>query len=119
MANPLAAIFEWKRILKKEGVLLLILPKKEANFDHRRPDTTTQHLIDDYNNRTNEDDKTHLNEILQMHDLRRDPQAKSYENFKKRCNDNVINRCMHHHVFNLGFIEGGCYILWIKSIIPI
>lgn len=105
MANPLAAIFEWKRILKKDGALLLILPKKEANFDHKRPFTTIEHLISDYNNKTNEDDMTHLDEILKLHDLKRDPQAKSYNNFVARCNDNIRNRCMHHHVFNQNLLK--------------
>jgi SAM-dependent methyltransferase len=100
MANPIAAIFEWKRILKDGGVILLILPNKKVNFDHRRPFTTIEHLINDYYNKAGEDDMTHLNEILQMHDLRRDPQAGTFENFTARCKDNFKNRCMHHHVFS-------------------
>ena len=105
MANPIKAIFEWKRILKKDGVMLLVLPNKEVNFDHKRPFTTIEHLINDYNNKTSEDDMTHLNEILQLHDLRRDPQAKPYKNFVVRCNDNSKNRCMHHHVFNQNVLK--------------
>ena len=100
MANPIAAIFEWKRILKRHGVMLLILPNKKVNFDHRRPFTTIEHLIDDYNNKLGEDDMTHLNEILKLHDLKRDPQARPYKNFVERCNNNIENRCMHHHVFS-------------------
>ena len=105
IANPLAAIFEWKRVLKDKGVMLLILPNKKVNFDHRRSFTTREHLINDYNNKTSEDDMTHLNEILKLHDLRRDPQAKSYKNFATRCNDNLKNRCMHHHVFNQNLLK--------------
>lgn len=100
MANPLAAVFEWKRILKDEGVLLLVLPSKKVNFDHERPYTTKEHLINDYNNKTAEDDMTHLNEILKLHDLSRDPQSKSYDNFVMRSHDNFKNRCIHHHVFD-------------------
>jgi SAM-dependent methyltransferase len=100
MANPLKAIFEWKRILKKDGVMLLVLPNKEANFDHKRPYTSIEHLINDYNSKTTEEDTTHLNEILKLHDLRRDPQAGSFDNFVTRCNNNIKNRCMHHHVFS-------------------
>jgi hypothetical protein len=105
MANSLAAIFEWKRVLKDQGVILLILPNKEVNFDHRRPFTTIEHLINDYNNKTGEDDMTHLNEILKLHDLKRDPQAKNYEHFILRCSDNIKNRCMHHHVFSQNLLK--------------
>lgn len=100
MANPIAAIFEWKRILKDRGVMLLVLPNNKVNFDRRRPFTTIEHLIDDYNNKTSENDTTHLNEILKLHDLKRDPQARPYNSFVERCNNNIINRCMHHHVFS-------------------
>lgn len=104
-ANPIKAIFEWKRILKDDGVLLLVLPNKEANFDHRRPYTSIEHLVSDYNNNTKEDDMTHLQEILQLHDLKRDPQSKSYENFAQRSNLNFENRCLHHHVFNQNLLK--------------
>ena len=85
--------------------VVMILPKKEANFDHQRPFTTIEHIINDYNNKTGEDDMTHLTEVLKMHDLKRDPQAKSYENFVGRCNDNINNRCMHHHVFSQDLLK--------------
>jgi SAM-dependent methyltransferase len=105
MANPLVAVFEWKRILKERGLMLLILPNKEANFDHRRPYTTMQHLMDDYNNKTGENDMTHKNEILELHHLRRDPNAKTYQYFVSRCNNNFENRCMHHHVFSQNLLK--------------
>ena len=75
MANPLKAIFEWKRVLKKDGAMLLVLPNKHANFDHARPYTSMEHIVSDYNDKVGEDDMTHLTEILKLHDLRRDPQA--------------------------------------------
>ena len=34
IANPIATIFEWKRVLNNEGVMLLVLPNKVSNFDH-------------------------------------------------------------------------------------
>ncbi len=100
MANPLAAIFEWKRILKNEGAMLLILPNKEANFDHRRPYTSIEHLIMDFENNIGEDDMTHIDEVLQLHDLRRDPQGQPEKFFIDRSKDNLRNRCLHHHVFS-------------------
>lgn len=116
MANPLAAIFEWKRILKEKGLILLVLPNKKANFDHLRPYTSLEHLISDYKNNTGEDDTTHLNEILQLHDLHRDPQAKSYENFKSRCYNNFENRCLHHHVFNQDLLKSAIEFCGLETI---
>ena len=100
IANPIATLYTWKRILKEKGSLLLILPNKTANFDHRRPYTLMQHLIKDYKNNTEENDLTHLEEIIELHDLSRDPKARPFEKFEDRCENNFTNRCLHHHVFN-------------------
>jgi predicted SAM-dependent methyltransferase len=100
IANPIKALEEWKRILTSKGYLILILPCKEGNFDHKRSDTTLEHLMDDFLKGTKEDDLTHLEEILRLHDLSRDSWAGSFENFKSRAIDNVNNRSLHHHVFN-------------------
>ena len=100
IANPIKALFEWVRVLKDEGVLVIILPHKDGTFDHRRKITSLSHIIDDYNNDTKENDLTHLSEILELHDLKQDPEAGSLNQFKKRSLDNFKNRCLHHHVFN-------------------
>ena len=36
IANPLKAVTEWKRIIKKNGVILLVLPDKRFTFDKKR-----------------------------------------------------------------------------------
>ena len=33
IANPIAAVMEWKRVIKPGGAILLVLPNKQANFD--------------------------------------------------------------------------------------
>ena len=45
-------------------------------------------------------DLTHLQEILELHDLNMDPGAGSFEEFKERSMNNVENRCLHQHVFD-------------------
>jgi SAM-dependent methyltransferase len=100
IANPLRALAEWKRVLKDGGVLLLILPHKHGTFDWRRPTTPLAHLIEDYENGVGEEDMTHFPEILELHDLSRDPAAGTKEQFRQRCLDNYGNRAMHHHVFD-------------------
>lgn len=100
IANPIKALQEWKRVLKTDGYLILLVPHKDGTFDHQRPITTIEHLIDDYKNNISEDDLTHLEEILQLHDFSKDSGAGSYENFKSRSENNIHNRALHHHVFN-------------------
>jgi SAM-dependent methyltransferase len=100
IANPLKAISEWKRILKDNGLMLLIIPHKDKTFDHDRPITSLSHLIEDMKNDVQEDDLTHLPEILELHDLKRDPDAGDFTSFKNRSKENYLNRCLHHHVFD-------------------
>ena len=100
IANPIKAIVEWKRVMNDQGILLLILPRKESNFDHRRTVTKIDHLVKDYQSNMAEKDLTHLDEILKLHDLSRDPQAGSFEQFKKRSLNNLENRGLHHHVYD-------------------
>jgi len=105
IANPLKALSEWLRVLKKGGVLLLLLPDKNYTFDHNRPYTTFAHLLEDYQQGTTEHDMTHLEEILSLHDLSMDPPAGNPDQFKKRSLDNYTNRCLHQHVFDLNLLE--------------
>ncbi len=108
IANPLKAIQNWLTLLKEEGTIVLILPRKESNFDHQRPITSMDHLIEDFQKNTGEDDLTHFEEILQLHDLKLDPLAGNFENFKQRGLDNYNNRCLHHHVFDLELLDKIC-----------
>ncbi|MFC0875932.1 methyltransferase domain-containing protein [Saccharicrinis sp. FJH2] len=105
VANPLKAIKEWLRVMKKDGLLLLVLPNKDYCFDHNRPITKFSHMLDDYENNTGEDDLTHLDEILKLHDLKMDKPAGSFEEFKERSLKNFENRALHHHVFNIEVLK--------------
>lgn len=99
-ANPVKALVEWKRVLRPGGALILVLPFYRRTFDHRRTPTPVAHMMDDFQRNIGEDDLTHLSEILEKHDLARDPQAGTLENFQQRSRDNFNNRCLHHHVFD-------------------
>ncbi|MGB5554803.1 MAG: methyltransferase domain-containing protein [Flavobacteriaceae bacterium] len=104
VANPMKAVEEWARVVKKGGLLLLALPNKTYNFDHKRPVTKFTHVLEDYKNGMGEDDMTHLDEILKLHDLALDPPAGTLEQFKARSLKNHENRALHHHVFDVGLL---------------
>jgi SAM-dependent methyltransferase len=104
IANPLKALTEWVRVIRPGGHLLLIVPNKTENFDHRRPDTRFEHLLEDFQSEIDEHDMTHLDEILALHDLSRDSEAGDIEQFRARSLRNFENRCLHHHVFNMPLV---------------
>jgi ubiquinone/menaquinone biosynthesis C-methylase UbiE len=100
LANPLRALEEWKRVLVPDGIVAIVVPHKSVTFDHRRPFTTFEHIEEDYLQNRSEDDLAHLDEILNMHDLKLDPLAGSFAEFRERCFGNASVRAMHHHVFS-------------------
>ncbi len=101
-ANPIKALYEWRRVLKNDGWLALVLPHKVGTFDCRRMVTEFEHLLKDYRNHVTEDDRTHFCEILEKHDLLLDPGQKSRADFEKWIHDNAVTRGAHHHVFDPG-----------------
>jgi len=105
IANPFKALTEWLRVIKKGGILFLVLPNNRNNFDHNRSIITLDHLMEDFENKVTEADLTHLDEILALHDLSLDPLAGDFENFKNRSMNNFENRCLHQHVFDMTLLE--------------
>jgi len=99
-ANPVKALKEWQRIARPGGALVLVLPNYLGTFDHRRKLTLVAHMLEDFDRNTQEDDLTHLPEILRDHDLSEDPGAGTLEEFRERSLNNFQNRCLHHHVFD-------------------
>jgi hypothetical protein len=57
-------------------------------------------MFSDYEQGVGEDDLTHLPEILEKHDLSKDPGSTDVESFRIRSLKNIENRCLHHHVFD-------------------
>lgn len=100
LANPLQGLLEWIRVLKENGLLVLVVPHKDGTFDHRRPVTSMAHMIQDFDMQMQEDDLTHLDEILRLHDLRMDYRAGDFQTFRERSMRNIENRCLHQHVFD-------------------
>lgn len=105
IADPLKAVYEWKRIFRRNELMIIAVPCKEFTFDHKMDVVSLSNLIEDYENDIGEDDLTHLPEILELHDLERDKEAGMYEDFRTRSYRNYENRCLHHHVFDNTVLE--------------
>lgn len=117
IANPLMAINNWNVPLKQNGTMVLILPRKNLNFDYRSSVATLDYLLSDYKNNITEHDLTHFDEIIQRHDLKLDSPAAFLKDLKKRSVYNYSNRCIHHHVYNLQLLDQICSYLKPKIIV--
>jgi SAM-dependent methyltransferase len=98
LANPIKGLKEWQRVVKPGGHMVIVLPHYARTFDHRRAPTTLEHMVDDYERDTGEDDLTHVEEVFQAHrlnDLSR-PDAE----LRDLLLNNFSHRMMHHHVFD-------------------
>ena len=121
VANPLKAVKEWMRVVRPGGHLLLVLPRRESNFDRNREVTRFEHLLKDLEEDVDEHDLTHLPEILEFHDYSMDPPllrrlmsfvtlrgfgpAMNRETMEARGRSNFENRGLHHHVFDQELIK--------------
>lgn len=101
-ANPLATLREWRRVCREGGAMVLVLPHRDAAFDRFRPITTLEHLLEDDDRGTTEDDRTHVEEVRRLHDRRLDHGFVSEADFARRLDDNFSTRSLHHHVFDVG-----------------
>jgi len=119
IANPLKAMEQWISKLKINGILVIVAPRKESNFDHKRNIVKIGHLLDDYNQDIDECDLTHLDDILQLHDFERDYPSSllTFSQFKERCLKNFEHRWMHHHCFDLKVLEQMCNYFDLKVIL--
>lgn len=99
VANCLAALREWRRVVVPSGPLLIVLPHRDFTFDHRRAPTPIEHFLADDAACVDESDLTHVREVLALHDARHDFFAGSREDFERRCWANEEHRAIHHHVF--------------------
>ncbi len=104
IANPIKALLEWKRVLKNEGYILIILPSHKHTFDRNRILTELNHLILDYKNDTKENDDTHFDEIIRLHDVEIDTTVSSFDEHVRRTLDNFSSRIVHHHTFDMNLL---------------
>jgi SAM-dependent methyltransferase len=123
VANPIKALHEWQRVTKPGGAVIVILPHRDGTFDHRRPITTLEHIRADHRNNVAEDDRTHVEEILRLHDVARDPGVRDFAEFKQRSEENLRYRALHHHVFNTALAvdlvaDSGLRVIAAEAVLP-
>lgn len=94
-ANPIKALTEIYRILKEGGTLVWM----QSNQDQDREVTTIEHLIYDHLGNMSEQDSTHAQEVLGYY------RGDNKLAFKQAVDDNLHQRIMHHHVFDLELME--------------
>jgi len=123
LANPLGALERWREVVREEGLLTLVLPHRDATFDHRRPVTPIEHLREDHRRATPESDLSHVEEVLALHDYSRSPEVPGREEFERRCLDNARVRALHHHVFTTRSVAALCEaaglrVLMLRAVLP-
>ena len=57
IANPIRALKEWHRVVRPGGAGIFVVPHLNFTFDHHRPLTTLQHMLDDFAQSTTDDDQ--------------------------------------------------------------
>jgi SAM-dependent methyltransferase len=99
IANPLRALRAWRRVTRPGGYLLVVAPHMSGTFDHRRPLTPLSHIIEDFERSVGEDDLTHLEEVIELHDHSLDATSRDRAAWLQRHKENVNSRVLHHHTF--------------------
>lgn len=113
LANPIAAIEQWLRVLRPGGHLYLVTPDKRETFDRHRVRTTVEHLILDYLRPSAERDYEHfLDYAIHVNHKRgeaalREAERLIYEGYS-----------IHYHVFMPSDVKA--MITWLaKNVTPV
>jgi SAM-dependent methyltransferase len=108
MANPINTLNEYKKVLSKNGYILSFIPNKSVFWDKTRETTSFEHLLNDFTSNKEEDDDTHVEENLSVEHpfkLMNEHPDRPNGTFEDLCNNNVNNRIMHHHCFDLDLVK--------------
>ena len=64
VANPVAALAEWQRVLRPWGIIYLVVPDRRYTWDHPRCPTPIEHFLEDYERGTTDCDPTHIDDFI-------------------------------------------------------
>jgi SAM-dependent methyltransferase len=94
-ANPILAINNMLRVLKRNGTLFIALPDKRQCFDVDRPETTFEHLMKDYIEGPDWSRKAHFEEWSRLVN-----KVSEEDEVKKQVISLMeMNYSIHYHVF--------------------
>jgi len=65
LANPIAALREFERVLRRGGRLVLVVPDRNRTFDSVREPTSLAHLLDDFGREVTEVDLEHISDFCE------------------------------------------------------
>jgi SAM-dependent methyltransferase len=64
VANPVAALREWCRVLRHNGIIYLVVPDRAYTFDRGRPVTDPGHMASDFERGVTQSDGTHIDDFV-------------------------------------------------------
>ncbi len=64
VANPVAALREWCRVLRHNGIIYLVVPDRAHTFDRGRAVTDPEHMASDYERGVTQADGTHIDDFV-------------------------------------------------------
>lgn len=106
VANPVAALLEWHRVLISGGIIYLVVPDRTRTFDHSRKLTSAEHMWTDYENKVTQSDGTHIAEFFDYADwslYRPDIPAKRVDEEKAVIRGQYTHAIRHKAEINMHF----------------
>jgi len=104
LANPLAMIVEIDRVLKVDGLVVLLLPDRHRTFDHTRTPTPLAHLVEEYRRDVREVDDAHVLDFI-VASVRASGDDRDVETLlKERTAEEIAlhrRRSVHAHVWDM------------------
>lgn len=64
IANPIAAICEWYRVLRPGGIIYMVVPDRRFTWDRSRNLTSCEHMFEDYRKGTTDCDVVHIEDFV-------------------------------------------------------
>ena len=105
VANPLKAVEEWRRVLKPGGLFVSYYPISEIRLTLNGPIPPCSICSKTMPRKMGEDDRTHVEEMISLHDFSRDNTSGSKEELFGLIRNNYVTRAVHHHVFSFEVVN--------------
>jgi len=123
LANPLKYLKNVYSGLDNGALIVTVLPYYKWTYDRSRKPTNLDHIIDDFNNNMDENDLTHLKEVIDSYNNLHQGPYYNFENFVVESENNHFHRKMHHHCFDKKLVKdlheyAGFTTLMCKLILP-